>query len=101
MPADAESRLLDDVSDDWYALWEVDNLLSRSAPELEATSRRQLVSDLLARGALELIVAREWNSVRDTPPLAADEAITAISLSAAWDVPSAGDCVYAVGIART
>jgi len=91
-----ERRLLDDLSDDWYALWEVDQLLSRLAPEMDGSARRQLVRGLLEKQALALTGAEEWASLRDTPAIPTVDAIDAISSTAAWEVPGPHDRIYAV-----
>ena len=99
MVSDTARRLLDDISDDWYALWEVDALLSRLAPEFDATSRQRLVHGLVEQGVLQLMAGKEWSEVRNAPALPTSDALTAISSSSSWKVPSDdGDPIYAVGV---
>lgn len=89
-----EWAILDDVSDDWYGLWEVDWWFNGVHPEWPFELRSAFLSDLVQRGLIEIFFGPLG---QESPALEESVAIEAISHSEAW-LPRAGisDAVYHV-----
>lgn len=94
----AEARLLDDISDDDYALWEVNAGFDRDAPRVDRAARIAVIGRLLERGLVELRVGLNWEQVRQAAPLQTADAINAISSASSWKMPSGEAPIYALAI---
>lgn len=76
-----EWALLDDNSDDWYGLWEVDWWFNSVTPDWSFPDRAEFVASLVRRGLLEVFFGRIGV---ERPPLQTDEAERALAVAANW-----------------
>lgn len=98
MAPPAEMVVLDLVSDDWYALWEVDYELQRKAPDIDEAGRRRLTASLLHRGLVELRAASELAALTSASSLAGSDVDDALATDANWAVPTSRSLIFAVSL---
>lgn len=90
-----EWAILDDVSDDWYGLWEVDWWFNAVHPDWPWQQRATYVVDLVQRGLLDVFSGRADDGV-----LEQDEALRIIKASSNW-LPPSNDVQLAYHVSTT
>ncbi len=78
-----EWAILDDVSDDWYGLWEVDWWFNAVHPDWPWEQRSTYVAHLVQRGLLDI-----FSGPADDAVLGQDAALKIIQASSNWFPPN-------------
>lgn len=90
-----EWAILDDVSDDWYGLWEVDWWFNAVHPDWPWEQRATCVVDLVQRGLLAVFSGPAEDAV-----IGQDAAIKIIQASSNW-LPPSNDSQLAYRVSTT
>jgi hypothetical protein len=76
-----EAALLDDNSDDWYGLWEVDWWFNGVHPDWPHTQRAEMVGSLVQRELMEVFFGRLG---LESQPMSAEAALDALAKPQHW-----------------